>query len=192
MKAINITTVCLVLFAFGCSKQPEDEYFPEIRDGSQREYSMEYSVLSVGVQKGRIAYRIDGTETIDGMVYYQEIGVISGIPGMPAITQFTRRDKQGIHVIDGNDKTKSEYLAIPFPIKVGNSWTANRHDGEYHYRAEAIETLQLFDRKYERCLKITFSGPGVEGYSYLAPGVGEVKGVFSGSGFTMEYTLDKK
>jgi hypothetical protein len=189
---ITAIAVSIVFLASGCSKPTGEEYFPELRDGARREYTIEYSALLVGVQKGRLAYRIDGTETINGKTYFKEVAVFSGISGAPAQTRYVRRDKQGTYAIDGDDKTRTEYLETPFPVQVGNSWTVKKPKGESHYRAEAIETLQLFDRKYDRCLKISFSGPEGEGYSYSAPGIGEVKGVFKGSGVTMEFTLDKQ
>ena len=184
--------ICLLLMASGCSKPTGEEYYPAPHDGARREYTIDYSALLVGVQKGRLAYRIDGTETINGKTYFKEIAVISGIPGVPAQTRYLRRDNLGMYAIDGDDKTKTEYLETPFPVQVGNSWTVKEPKGERHYRTEAIETLELFDRKYDRCLKVSCSSPEGEGYSYIAPGIGEVKGVFSGNGVTIEFTLDKR
>ena len=48
------------------------------------------------------------------------------------------------------------------------------------------------DRKYERCLKVSYIGKSVEGYSYSSPGVGEIKSVIKVSGVTMEFVLDKR
>ena len=158
-----------MLLPLGCSKPIAEEYFAAPRDGARREYALEYSAPLLGVQKGRVASRIDGTERINGKPYFKEVAVFSGIPGMPAQIRYVRNDRDGIHVIEGNDNTKTEYLEIPFPVKVGNTWIVKKPKGEIHYRAEAIETLQLFDRKYDRCLKISYSGPHGEGYSYTAP-----------------------
>ena len=176
----------------GCSTPQGGEYFPPSRDGSRREYSFEYSDPLMGTEKGRIAYRIDGTERINGNTYFKEVAVVSGVPGVLVQTRYVRRDKDGIHVIDGEDNTKADYLETPFPVKVGSSWTVKKPKGETHYRAEAIESLQLLDRRYDRCLKLSYTGQNGQGYSYSAPGIGEVKGVANESGATMEAVLDKR
>ena len=189
---IASVAISLTLLISGCAPQEGEEYFPPERDGDHQEYSLEYLAPFAGLQKGRMATRIDGTETINGKEYFKQVQVISGIPGFPPSFTYIRRDKKGIHAIDGDDNTKTEYTEIPFPLKAGSSWTARTPDGDRHSKAEGIETLQLFDRKYERCLKVSYREKNVEGYSYYCPGVGEIKGVMKVSGVTMEYVLDKR
>jgi hypothetical protein len=144
-----------------------------------------------GAQKGRLAVRGEGTETINGKVYSKVVTVTSGIPGVPPQVRYERRDKNGLYAIDADDSTKTEYLDAPLPVRVGSTWTTKSAKGEVHYRAEAIEASQLFDRTYEKCLKISFSKSDSEGYTYYAPGVGQVKSVVKSNGVTIELTLDK-
>ena len=190
-RTIVALTVSFVCWTSGCSKPKGAEYFPELRDGASKVYSIEYNVPPTGVQKGRLAIRVDGTETINGKSYSKELTVPSGIPGAPTQTRFVRRDKTGIYAINGDDSTKTEYLEIPLPVQVGSSWTSKSPRGELHYRAEAIEAAQLFDRSYENCLKVSFTSSVGEGYACHAPGLGMVRSVIKASGVTMELTLDK-
>lgn len=194
---IASVAIFLTLLISGCAPQEREDYFPTERDGDHREYSVEIRTPFAGVLKGRMARRIDGTETINGKKYFKEVTVTSGLPGIPADFSYFRRDKMGMHVIDGDDNTKTEYTAIPFPLKVGTSWTHRTPDGDQHYKAEGIETLQLFDRKYERCLKVSYMGKSMEkslkGYSYNCRGVGQIKKVIEVPGaWRMEFVLDKR
>jgi hypothetical protein len=186
----------LAIAISGCSKpKEEDEYFPPPRDGSKKEYTFEMSDIHFPgvIQKGRIASKYDGTETINGKIYFKEVIAYSGIPGMPAQIHYIKRDKDGMHAIDGDDNTKTEYLVTPFPVKVGNSWTVKTTKGETHYKADVIETLQLFDRKYDRCLKISWENSDGHGYVYRAPRIGQVKAVYGyENGKTIDVVLDKQ
>ena len=130
-------------------------------------------------------------ETIKGNKYFKLVTVSSGIPGYPTLVQYVRIDTQGKHVIEGDDDTKTEYTEIPFPVKVGKTWTVKKPKGDWHYTAEGIETLHLIDRKYEGCLKLLFKAQNLEGYAYFAPGAGEVKGVCRIGEETMELVLEK-
>ena len=194
---IASVAISLTLLISGCAPQEGEEYFPLERDGDHREYSVMFLAPTVGVLKGRMATRIDGTETINGNKYLKQVEVISGLPEFPANFTYFRRDKKGIHIIDGDGNTKTEYTAIPFPLKVGTSWTVRNPNDYRQYRAEGIETLELFDRKYERCLKVSYMGKSMEkslkGYSYNCPGVGQIKKVIEVPGaWRMEFVLDKR
>jgi len=191
-KIILWLAIPSVAVLWSCAKPGEQEYFPPLRDGAKREYSVQCATLVAGVLQGRLVWRIDGSEAVNGKTYFKEVRVTTGIPGVPAQLRYLRRDEQGIHAIDGNDKTRTEYLEVPFPVKVGNSWTVKSQDGETRFRAEAIETLRLSDRKYDRCLKVSYKSAKGEGYSYFAPAIGDVKGVIKASGVTVEYALDKR
>ena len=187
-----IVSVLLILSA--CVKQQGEEYFPKASTGAQWEYSLVYETPA-GVQKGNIVIRIEGEETINGKKYYKQVSLISGIPGEKPQISYNRRTKEGIYKIDDNHKDKLEYLMIPFPITVGKTWTVQSPDGQTHYRAEKIEPLTLPSRKYENCLRLSFmvdrEAMHIEGFSYLAPDVGEILCVQKIGEDKLAYFLDK-
>jgi hypothetical protein len=196
MRSIGLTSGAFVMLSTflpcGCSKPREQGYFPEDHYGLRQEYSVESSGPLSGARKGRVVFWIDGKKTINGKAYFKEVTVISGIPGAGAAIQYRRWDSQGIHTIDGDDETQTEYLDTPLPINVGDAWTVKKPKGEAKYRAEAIEPLDLPDRKYDRCLKLAYQDHAGSGYSYYAPGLGQVKGVIQGRGVTVTFTLDSR
>ena len=185
-----MTTVMLVLSA--CTKQQGEEYFPKPSQGAQWEYILQIATPE-GKHEGRILIRIDGEETINGKKYYKQINTISGNPRVDII--YNRRAKEGIYRIDGNQKDRPEYLWMPFPIKVGSTWTVQAPGGTRHYRAENIVPVQLINRKYENCLRVSFQidneSKRIEGASFFAPGIGEVLCVQKLGGNAVSYFLDK-
>jgi len=192
-KALYMFIVLLILFA--CSKQqPGEIYFPKASNGTQWEYLLKYTTPG-GVYKGRMIIRINGEETINGKTYYKQVTLTSGIPGEKPHISFNRRTKEGIYKIDENNNARPEYLVTPFPIKVGTTWTARTSDGQTRYQAEKIETVELDNRQYKNCLKMSFQADKkmqhFDGFSYLAPGVGEVYTILNFGEVKVEYALDK-
>jgi hypothetical protein len=187
-----IVSVLLILSA--CAKQQGEEFFPKASIGAQWEYTLVYETPA-GAQKGRIVISIDGKETIHGETYYKQVSLISGLPGQKPQISYNRRTKEGIYKIDDNHKDKPEYLMIPFPIAVGSTWTVQSPDGQTYYRAEKIEPMTLPSRKYDNCLKLTFKvdreAVHIEGFSYLAPDVGEILCVQQIGEDKLAYYLDK-
>jgi len=173
------------------SKQDGEEYFLEPPIGARWEYSLENMVPFLGVQKGKVLRRVDGEETINGKTYFKTVTVFSGIPGRESYHYYWRKGPDGLYEIDGTDLP--EYLDTPLPLTVGMNWTVQYPNEQQKCSAEAIETVELFDRKYENCLKISFAGEGYSGYSYYAPDVGLVKRVIKRNreGSVEEWVLDK-
>ena len=132
-----------------------------------------------------MSVRNDGEEVIRGKAYFKLVTVFAGIPGAESQVNYYRRTDEGIYSISGKHKDQPEYLETPFPLQVGKNWTVKTSDAELTYRVEGVETAELFDKSYDNCLKVSFSGSRnsmgtkvqIEGYSYRAPKVGEVKSV---------------
>ena len=170
----------------------EPNYGP-ISEKSRWTYAVEYRVLFGSVQKGKAVVRVDGTESINGNRYYKVVTVFSGIPGVEPQIEYVRVSKDGAYVVW--DKSKPESLATPAALSVGTTWTVEKGDSHLDYRVEAMETAELFDKKYENCLKVSYKGTvkgrAVKGYQYYAPGVGLVKEFVDASLVTMEWALEK-
>src|ERR1035438_3676207 len=183
----------LSMLLAGCTKNGS-EYFPETRVGARYEYSVEYQAPFAGVQKATMVVRTDSEEKIGGKRYYKSIAAFSGIPGLDQQVQYSRWASDGVHVIEGDNKGTPEYLGAPFPVTVGSSWISQTPKYRYEYRAVGIETVELPNRAYEKCLKLSLndpSGSGGEGIQYLAPDIGMVKMVMHASGVPMTFTLEK-
>jgi hypothetical protein len=196
VKRIKAASIyCLVapsmFLPCGCSKPAEPGYFPEDHYGLRLEYALMSSGQLSGVGRGRLVFRVDGQKVINGKTYFKEVVEISGIPGASSVTQYRRWDPQGIHTIEGSDETLTEYLETPFPVNVGDSWTAKRPKGEVQYHADKIEPVQLPDRRLVRCLKLSYQDRAGTGCSYYAPGIGQVAGVIQRPGVRVEFVLGK-
>jgi hypothetical protein len=188
-----ITLVLLALSA--CSKQQTQEgevYFPKATEGAQWEYLLKYVTPKGDIIDGRLIVQVEGEENIEGKKYQKNISTISGIPGSKPQVTYTRRTEKGIFRLEGN---KQDYLVTPFPVSVGNTWKTQSPDGEIQFLAERIEIIKVFNKEYKNALKISFHGEKksshIEGYSYFAPGVGELMTNMKVGDAIIEYVLDK-
>lgn len=181
-----------LLLSLTCVREKDEAYFPEPSHGSRWEYNVEYSTLA-GVQRASMVVSIDGEEVLGGKEYYKQVAVVSGIPGVEPEITYGRWALEGVYVIDGKYKQMPEYLAVPFPVAVGSTWTAQAHTGTTTYRVAGIETLYLPGGKYDDCLKVSYEsnagGTHSVGTTYYAKGVGQVRLSTTVRGVTIEYTL---
>jgi hypothetical protein len=191
MKKMTCLPLIIILLFFmpACSK-PEGQEYLAIKN--EKEYSIEGVVPLVGVVKGKMVTRTEGRETINGKEYDKTVAAYSGLPGAESSIEYSRNTPEGVFTIDGKHKNSPEYLSYPFPLSVGTTWTKQEPEGPVQCRVESIETAQLFDKKYENCLKVSFKRQGsepYEGYEYLAKGIGTVKSVIKRRGLTFELVL---
>jgi len=144
-----------------------------------------------GSLRRRSVSRIDGDEIINGKKYYKWINVYSGIPGAEAEVFYYRHTNEG----NGKYKDRPEYLDTMFPLEIGTIWTSQTPTGDIHYRVVSLETLELIDRTYKDCLRVSYNGSyessQLEGYFFLAKDVGVVKHVTKIQGVTLDATLEK-
>ena len=195
MKRSMHAIVALLLFAalaISCGRQQDAEYFPILEDGKQNKYSVDIAVQGRGIIKAGLVIRGAGQETINGQTYHKVVALFSGMPGAQPTTTYSRYTAKGIFTVDDKHKNAPERLDPPFPLAVGTTWNTNGKGGVSEYRVEAIEALDLPNLRYERCIKISITGPGpgVSGHQYFAPGVGMVKMVMKKDGSTMEAVLE--
>lgn len=189
-----LTLAVLILSLAACSKQPGEKYFP-MSNGSRWEYSIQDSRNVAGAEKRKLVVRIDGDEEISGNKYHKEVTVFVGIPGAEASISYYRIAKDGIYEISGKRKDQPEFLYVRFPLEVGRSWTVQEPEASIRYKVDGKETVELFERKYDDCLKISFQvyakSGDYEGASYYASDVGCVRNVVKNRGLTTEVVLDK-
>ena len=189
----TIALMAVVLGVLACSRSNSESYFPLPQDGAHWEYKLDF-MTSLGVQSGKLLVRVDGTKTIGDQKYFKYVAVVSGIPGVEPQVSFYRRSSVGIFTVDGKYQDRPEYLEVPFPVEVGNTWTVNGPEKRTEYHVKAIDTLELYDKKYDECLMIFYtSAQGltrIQGTQYLAKGIGLVKESGSVDGVKFELTLD--
>lgn len=197
MRNIPYCIVVLLLFC-ACSRQApltEQEgeiYFPQASEGSRWEYVVKISTPSENME-GRLSLSIEGEESINGKIYNRQVSVTSGPKGTRAKIGFKRRDERGIYLVDMMNKAKQEYIITPFPLSVGKTWKVKKSDGTLKYKAEKVEDMEILGRTFKNCLKVTFSGDSVKGYTYFAPNIGEVLTVIKtvNGDLTMQYSLER-
>lgn len=183
----------LTLVRFGQITQ-RPNYEP-VSDKSRWTYLVEFRTMFGDVQKHKAVVRVDGKETIHGKTYHKMVTVFPSIPGVPPRVKYIRVTKEGSYAISDTRKDQPEVLSRPASLEVGTTWTVQMPDGdETTYRVEAIETVEFFDRKYEKCLKISYLGTErgfpIKGHQYHAPDVGMVKNVVDFGINTLEFTLE--
>lgn len=152
-----------------------DDYFP-LSTGMKREYKLIYSTPFKNVD-GKAIMRIEDMENINGKEYYKMIYVYSSIPGLESETYFYRKSNDGYYALKQiNGSLSEEYLDFKLPLEIGTSWKSFSPDGEFEYIVQGIETLELIDKKYKDCLKITVKRKeGGSGYMFLYKGIGLIK-----------------
>ena len=169
-----------------------EEYFP-LPEKAKWEYSVEMSSPFGGIQKGKRLVRIDGEELINGKIYNKTVSVFSGFPGAEPEIIYLRKEKDGFYAISNKYKDEPEYLTLPLPLFVGRRWTVESPEGFSRSHLSSVEVAELFDRKYEDCIKISYKGKynnkNYEGFSYHARNVGMVWEIDDFEGTKIEMNL---
>jgi hypothetical protein len=195
-----VLLVILSLTSVG-AKQEGEEYFP-MSDGARWEYVTKYCVGS-NCNDGKLTSSIDGEETIDGKKYYKFVTIGHGVSGQKI--SYNRKAEEGIFSSSAGHKDKPEQLVLPIPLSVGKTWTFQSYEpflATSKNRVVGKEALNLHDKKYENCFKVSTQGLFEEGKLqgnkievtvYYAPNIGLVKSVMhdSKNGITYERTLTK-
>jgi hypothetical protein len=188
--------IIMLLALSACSKKEQEgeKYFPKTSKGARWEYGIRFSSME-GVKMGGMLISIGDDETINGKKYYKQITLTKGVPGPGTHVSYNRRSKEGIYKIDMNSPDKREYLTTPFPLKVGSTWSTETSGGKTQYTAEKLETIELNNKKYENCLKVSVKvDKGMqhfEGFSFFAPEIGEVYSILDLGETKVDYALTK-
>jgi hypothetical protein len=200
-KRKALAAVLLIMIFSACSKKPEaqkpegENFFPQGKVGSSWEYLVRLTTPE-GSKDGLLSIRIEGKETVNGKEYMKQATTLSVQPGAKPQVSYIRRTSEGIFKLDPASQDKSEVLLIPFPMKVGTTWTVKKADGQIISTAEKIEGVEFLGKTYKDCLKVTMHGESksqpMEGVSYFAPGVGEVTTSLKIGKLTILYVLNKQ
>ena len=186
--------VVLLLGVTSACAKPGEEYLPEPSVGGHIEYSVELARPFEVIQKGKMVLRTEGRQTIGGKDYFKEVAVFSGIPGFEPIIYYERRTPKGIYAVSSKHMDQPEYLEWPLPLAVGTAWHVDDPDEPGDYKVESIETLELFDRSYEHCMKIVSSAQLTQGVAtktmYLATHLGTVKLIWTLNNVTITWELE--
>jgi hypothetical protein len=186
VKSKLVLVVVSITVLAGCRHLTGAEYFHALEDGKATHYNVSYSLL--GMQQASLVLRGGPQETINGHTYRKQVAEFSGIPSIPTAITYARMTRQGIFTLNGHHLEIPEQLDPALPLVVGNRWQTVDGDGASQRVAEAIETVDLPDRSYDRCLKISTTGPKGTASEWYAPNIGLVKGVYIIQGMTMEIT----
>lgn len=185
----------LILLASGlgaCSGPSSSDWFP-LAEGMQWNSTFEFTTPAPGIQTGTSTIRVEGSDVIEGNEYMKVSMVLSGIPGIDPQINYYRKTRSGLYQIRDSQRDAGEFIAIPFPLRIGDSWKVQAAGLDLAYKAEAIVSVPLPDRTYENCMKLTFEGTvdgvHIEGQSFQAPGVGTVRQVEKYDSVTFEVRL---
>jgi hypothetical protein len=196
MKHKLYLVVALILLVLpSCSRQKAQEgevYFPKVDKGAQWEYLVKLMTPKGQVIDGRLVVQVEGFETIAGNKYQKNVSTVTGVSGSKPQATYTRRTEKGIFRLEGNGQ---EYLATPFPVSVGSTWKTQSPEGEIQFMADKTEKMTVLNKEYENALKVSFHGEKksshIEGYTYFAPGVGEIMTNMKVGDMIIEYALEK-
>lgn len=179
------------LIALGCRGTPQG--FVPLEDGMKLVYDVEYVTGLASVQRAEAIQRVDGTKNINGNEYFRVVLVVKGMPGWKPEVLYQRMAADGLREILYVDGKPVEYLLLPVPLKVGQTWQVDAPKMNFACRAEAHEPAILPEKTYEDAYRVACSGSRgplfFKNYTYWANGVGTVKLVQEAGAIKMEMRL---
>ncbi len=179
------------LLALGCGEAPKG--LVPLGDGMKLVYDVEYVTGLGGVQSAEAIQRVDGTKTIGGNEYFRVVLVVKGMPGWEPEVIYQRIAEDGLREVRYVDGKPVEYLLLPIPLKVGQTWQVDMAKLNFACRVEAHEPAILPEKTYEDAYKVACSGSRgplfFKNYTYWATGAGTVKLVQDAGAIKMEMRL---
>jgi hypothetical protein len=167
----------------GCGPKASPDYLP-MAVGATWEHRVEMTEEQPGKEKqfssGTEVSRCVGKETIAGRQYLKAMTFHQGPSGTFEFAMWHRRAADGIYMVRVKPENP-EILLLPFPPKPGLSWTNMEPGAKSVWSIEAIETVDLPERSYPDCIKLTYRAYGNmgrelnKGTLWLARGIGCVK-----------------
>jgi len=190
-RAMRLRAATLALFiALGCSgcahaqeaTTRDADYFP-ISATARWEYATRVTLATGHSFAVKTINRFDGATLIGNKRYFKWISHSTGFPTpQKAQVSFYRIAEDGlrrIFSIEDIEKGRGEYLELPLPIPLGTPWLIQAPGGVTEARAERASSVQVDERWYTDCLKVTYRINSDEVQSeivmYWARGIGMVK-----------------
>lgn len=179
------------LIILGCRGTSKD--FIPLKDGMKLVYDVEYVTGLGSVQRAEAIQRVDGTKTIGGNEYFRVVLVVKGMPGWEPEVIYQRMTPEGLREVRLVDGKQEEYLLLPIPLKVGQTWQVDSGKQNFACRVEAHEPAILPEKTYEDAYKVACTGSRgplfFKNYTYWANGMGTVKLVQEAGAMRMEMRL---
>jgi hypothetical protein len=169
-------------------------------EGAVWEYLAEVASPTVSgakqVQTGKEIVRCDGKETLNGREYWKYSVMMVGFPDQSDGVVYFRKSAEGLYAIEGG-KQNPERLYLALPAVVGKNWVTSGGKNSFTNWIEAIETADVYQRKYTACLKLRYQIQDEAGKVtsdatiYSAPGIGSVKASFRFGEVWLKLSLEK-
>lgn len=179
------------LIALGCRGTPQG--FMPLENGMKLVYEVDYVTGLGNVQHAEAIQRVDGQRDIDGKEYFRVMLVVKGMPGWEPEVLYQRMAEDGLHEVRYTDGKPEEYLLLPTPLKVGQTWQIDRVSMNFACRVDAQEPAILPEKTYEDAYKVSCSGNRgplfFKNYTYWVDGAGPVKLVQEAGAIKMEMRL---
>lgn len=157
-----------------------EQYFP-YSNGRRWEWNLLFSQNGIPLNKSLLKESVVGVKKLNnGKDYFRSFtNQYTEGKAEPARSEFYKRiAKDGIYV--RKTELAKDELKIPFPIKMGMTWTTKNEVSVSSFKVDRLETVKLNGREYVDCLKILriiqHANPNqsTRASSYYAKGVGLV------------------
>lgn len=186
-RYLLISLACLLLAAAG--NAAEETYNP-LAKGMRWVADVVMTSADGKVSKGTATREIPGTEVVNEKTYFICNTTVEGIPGFKPFTTYRRKGPEGEFAFNAADPKKQENLEFPLPLAVGKTWDVPGERGKLLFRVEALESVKVGTKQYEKCFKISYGSESGDFKSvlYLAPNVGNVTETMHVGGTTLVFS----
>lgn len=190
MRPFLLSLLFALVTATGVHAVEQDIYNP-LAVGLKWEVDVEMKWPGGKEAHGTAVREIVGTVTVNENTYFVVNTSFQNLPKLKDFTYYRRKAARGIFAVDPLDKTKTEYLESILPLTLGQQWRTEMQGALIFNKVEAIESLKLGDKTYDKCIKVSYSGArGVmAGVYYQAPDVGNVLEKTTIEGAAVTFTL---
>jgi hypothetical protein len=179
------------LVVLGCRGTPQG--FVPLENGLKLVYDVEYVTGFGNVQRAEAIRRIDGKRDIGGKEYFRVLLVVKGMPGWEPEVSYQRLAEDGLREVRYVEGKPVEYLALPVPLKVGQTWQTDVAEIDVSCLVDAHQPAILPEKTYEDAYKVSCSGNRgplfFKDSTYWVEGVGTVKTVREAGALRMEMRL---
>ena len=163
--------------ALACKEGPKG--FMPLETGRKAVYEVEYANVLGAVQHAEAVQRVEEKTKIGGHEYFRVVIAIKGIPGHEPDVFYQRFAADGLHELRYVGDRPVDYLAVPWPLRVGKAWLVNEAGTEMTCRVEARAPAVLPEKTYENAWRISCyglrTGARFKNQTYLVEGVGPVR-----------------